>query len=69
MFRHVCNTTIAYADYEGLEQSAGPQLMLLPYNAVVKIFSLANNSHKMSSVIFSEKKVYFRMLSATLLNA
>ena len=33
-------------DYEGSEQSAHPQLMLWPYNAVVKIPCLANNSHE-----------------------
>ena len=31
--------TIAYADYEGSEQSAHPQLMLWPYNSVVEISS------------------------------
>ena len=33
-------------DNEGSEQSAHPQLMLWPYNAVVKIPCLANKSHE-----------------------
>ena len=55
---------MAYPGYEGSEQSAHPQLMFWPYNAVVKISSPANNSHKMSSLIFSEKNT---MLSPTFL--
>ena len=59
--------TIVYADYEGSEQATGPQLMLRLYNTVVKISSQSHNSHKMSSLIFSEK-INFRLLSATFLN-
>ena len=60
--------TIAYVDWEGSEQSSRPQVLICPFIAVVKISGLANNSHIMASLIFSEKKNICRMPSATSFN-
>ena len=59
--------TIAYVDYEDSDQSSLPQVLICPFIAVVKISGLANNSHIMASLIFSEKNVC-RMPSATFFN-
>ena len=52
-------TVPSYMPAMKVQKSAHPQLMLWPYNAVVKISSQANKSNKMSILIFSDFFFFF----------